>query len=54
MGKFIRDTTAVVGEKKLIDVGSGVGHLARYLSYAHHLQATNLYNYLTKYLSLSI
>jgi len=38
MGKFIRDTTAVVGEKKLIDVGSGVGHLARYLSYAHHLQ----------------
>lgn len=38
MGKFIKDTTAVVGEKKLIDVGSGVGHLARYLSYAHHLQ----------------
>jgi len=38
LGKFTRDVLNQVNLRNLVDVGSGVGHLARYLAYAHNLQ----------------
>jgi len=38
LGKLIKDTMSYRNQDRLIDVGAGVGHLARYLAYAHKLQ----------------
>jgi len=38
LGKFSKDCMTEMKVVKMIDVGSGVGHLARYLSFAHYLQ----------------
>lgn len=38
LGKFSRDVMEEIDLTNLIDVGAGVGHLARYLAYAHNLQ----------------
>ena len=37
LGKLIKDTMSYRNQDRLIDVGAGVGHLARYLAYAHKL-----------------